>query len=76
MELLKSGKLKYEAYDYSNIKVRLYGDAAVVNCTLNQKARLGDKDLIAGPYLVVLVWAKRNGQWQTVSWQATRVPPP
>jgi len=48
----------------------------VVNCTLNQKARLGDKDLVSGPYLVVLVWAKRNGQWQTVSWQATRVPPP
>ena len=72
VELLKSGRLKYDAYDYSDIKVRLYGDTALVNCTLNQKGRIGDKDLIPGPFLVVLVWAKRNGQWQTVSWQGTR----
>jgi len=72
VELLNSGKLKYDAYDYSDVKVRLYGDAAVVNCMLNQKGRIGDRDLIAGPFLVVLVWAKRNGQWQTVSWQGTR----
>jgi ketosteroid isomerase-like protein len=72
VELLKSGKLKYEAYDYSDIKVRVYGDTALVNCTLNQKGRIGDRDLVAGPFLVVLVWAKRKGQWQTVSWQATR----
>ncbi len=72
VELLQSGKLKYDAYDYSDIKVRIYGDAAIVNCTLNQKGRVGDRELLAGPFLVVLVWAKRNGQWQTVSWQATR----
>jgi len=70
--LLKSGKLKYDAYDYSDIKVRVYGDTALVNCMLNQKGRIGDRDLIAGPFLVVLVWVKRNGQWQTVSWQGTR----
>ena len=72
VELLKSGRLKYEAYDYSDTKIRVYGDAAVVNCMLNQKGRIGDRDLIAGPFLVVLVWVKRNGQWQTVSWQGTR----
>jgi len=72
VELLKSGKLKYDAYDYSDVKVRIYGDTALVNCTLNQRARVGDRELIGGPYLVVLVWAKRNGQWQTVSWQGTR----
>jgi ketosteroid isomerase-like protein len=72
VELLKSGKLKYDAYDYSEIKIRVYGDTALVNCTLSQKGRIGDRDLIAGPFLVVLVWVKRSGQWQTVSWQGTR----
>ncbi len=72
VELLKSGKLKYDAYNYSDIKVRTYGDTALVNCTLNQKGRVGERDLIPGPFLVVLVWAKRNGQWQTVSWHGTR----
>jgi ketosteroid isomerase-like protein len=69
---LKSGTLKYDAYDYSDIKIRVYGDTALVNCTLNQKGHRGDIELIGGPYLVVLVWVKRNGQWQTVSWQGTR----
>ncbi len=72
VEFLKSGELKYEAYDYSDIKVRVYGDTALVNCTLNQKGRIGDRDLVAGPFLVVLVWVKREGKWQTVSWQGTR----
>jgi len=72
VELLKSGKLKYDAYDYSDIKLRVYGDTALVNCTLNQKGRVGERDLIAGPFLVVLVWVKREGKWQTVSWQNTR----
>ena len=72
VELLKSGKLKYDAYDYSDIKVRVYGDTALVNCTLSQKGRIGDRELIAGPFLVVLVWVKREGKWQTVSWQGTR----
>jgi ketosteroid isomerase-like protein len=72
VELLKSGKLKYDAYDYSDIKVRVYGHTALVNCTLNQKGRLGDRDVFAGPFLVVLVWTRREGQWQAVSWQGTR----
>ena len=72
VELLKSGRLKYDAYDYSDIKVRVYGDTALVNCTLNQKGLIGDRELTAGPFLVVLVWVKREGKWQTVSWQGTR----
>jgi uncharacterized protein (TIGR02246 family) len=75
VEFLKSGELKYETYDYSDIKIRLYKDTALVNCILNQKGRVGDRDLIAGPFLVVLVWVRRNGQWQTVSWQGTRAAP-
>ena len=75
VELLKSGKLKYDAYDYSDIKVRIYGDTALVNCTLNQRGHVGDRELIAGPFLVVLVWVKHDGQWQTESWQGTRQVP-
>lgn len=72
IESLKSGKLTYEQHDYSNRKIRLFGDTAIVNCTLDQKARFGDRELV-GQYLLALVWVKRNGQWQLVSWQATPV---
>ncbi len=75
IEFLKSRELKYEAYDYSDLRIRLYRDTALVNCTLNQKGRRGNVELVGGPYLVVLVWVKRNGHWQTVSWQGTQAAP-
>ena len=71
-ELFKSGKLKYEAIDVSDMKVRVYGNTALVNSTANVKGHLGDTD-ISGQYRSVRVWVKRKGQWQTVSFQSTRV---
>ncbi len=73
LENLKLGKgAKYEALDVSDIKVRVYGDTALVNYTANVKGRFGDTD-ISGQWRIVRVWVKRKGQWQTVSFQATRV---
>jgi ketosteroid isomerase-like protein len=68
----KSGKLKFDAIDVVDSKIRIYGDAALVNGTANIKGHLGDTD-ISGQYRSVRVWIKRTGQWQTVSFQATRV---
>jgi hypothetical protein len=71
-EFFKSGKLKYEAIDVSDMKVRVYGNTALVNSTANVKGHFGDTD-ISGQYRSVRVWVKRKGQWQTVSFQSTRV---
>jgi len=68
----KSGKVKFEAIDVLNMKVRVYGDTALVNYTANLKGHFGATD-ISGQWRVVRVWVKRKGQWQTVSFQATRV---
>jgi len=72
LEYFKSGKLKFEAFDVSDMKVRVYGDAALVNHTANVKGHFGDTDL-SGQWRVVRVFVKRKGKWQTVSFQATRV---
>ena len=74
LENIKSGKVKFEAIDESDMKVRVYGDTALVNYTANIKGHFGDTD-ISGQWRVVRVWVKRKGQWQTVSFQATRVAP-
>ena len=74
LEGLKSGKIKFEAIDVLDMKVRVYGDTALVNYTENVKGRSGDTDL-SGQYRTVRVWVKRKGQWQAVSFQATRVAP-
>ncbi len=72
LENFKSGKLKYEAIEFPDTKVRVYGDTAVVNTTANIKGHLGATDL-SGQHRIVRVWVKRKGQWQRVSFQATRV---
>ncbi len=72
VENIKSGKLKYAAADVSDLKVRVYGDTALVNATLNVKGHLGDAD-ISGRFRTVRVWVKRKGQWQSVSHQYTRI---
>ena len=74
LELFKSGKLKFEAIEVTDTKVRVYGDTALVNATANVKGHLGDTD-ISGQYRSVRVWVKRKGQWQSVSVQATRIAP-
>jgi len=72
LENFKSGKLKFEAIDVSDMKVRVYGDAALAISTANVKGHLGATD-ISGQYRSVRVWVKRKGQWQSVSFQATRI---
>ncbi len=72
LENFKSGKLKFEAIDVSDMKVRVYGDAALVISTANVKGHSGATDL-SGQYRSVRVWVKRKGQWQSVSFQATRI---
>jgi len=72
LENFKSGKLKFDAVDVSDMRVRVYGDTALVNGTVNVKGHFGDAD-ISGQYRFVRVWVKRKGQWQSVSLQNTRV---
>ncbi len=72
LENFKSGKVKFEAIDVSDMKVRVYGDTALVNYTANVKGHFGATD-ISGQWRVVRVWVKRKGQWQSVSFQATLI---
>ena len=72
LENFKSGKLKYDAAETSDMNVRVYGATALVNSTLNIKGHLGDTD-ISGQFRTVRVLVKRKGQWQSVSHQYTRI---
>ncbi len=74
LENIKSGKVKYEAIEISDVKVRVYGDTALVNYAANVKGHFGATD-ISGQWRVVRVFVKRKGKWQSVSFQATRIAP-
>jgi ketosteroid isomerase-like protein len=66
----RSGQLRYESMSVTDMVVRLYGDTAVVTARADVKGHQLGEDF-SGPYRYTRVWVRRNGRWQTVSYQAT-----
>ncbi len=66
----KSGQLRYDTIDVSDMVVRLYGDTAVVTARADVKGHQLGEDF-SGPYRYTRVWVRRSGRWQAVSYQAT-----
>ena len=68
---IKSGDVKFESIEMSEVKVQDLGNVAVVTGKVVEKARYKDVDL-SGVYRFTDVWAKRNGKWSLVAGQETR----
>jgi ketosteroid isomerase-like protein len=66
----KTAQLRYDSIDVTEMVVRLYGNTAVVTARADVRGKeLGEE--FSGPYRFTRVWVRRNGRWQTVSYQAT-----
>ncbi len=67
-----SSDLKWTAQKTDGLKVRMYGDVAVVTgvSTLTGSA----KGYASGPRRFTEIWVRRNGRWQTIGGQSTLVP--
>jgi len=63
---------KKDTYTAEDITVRAYGDLAVLNFKLVQNAADGKTNYFRNSG----TFAKRNGKWQVINWQATRVAEP
>jgi ketosteroid isomerase-like protein len=55
-----------QSLDLENIKVKVFGDTAVVTLTQVEKSKYDNTDC-SGRYGYTDVWMKRNGTWQAVS---------
>ena len=74
MSRLKSGDIKLTANDVSDLKVRVYGNTAVVNGRVDVKGTMAGKDS-SGPVLFTRVYVKKDGRWQSVAFQQTPIVP-
>jgi ketosteroid isomerase-like protein len=70
----QSGSFKYESRTISDLKVRVYGDAAIVTGRSSQKGKENGKDY-SGDYRFTRVYAKQNGHWVSVALQTTLIQP-
>jgi len=66
----KSGQLRYDNINVTDMVVRVYGDTAVVTARADVRGHQLGEDF-SGPYRYTRVWIRKNGHWQTVSYQAT-----
>ena len=66
----RSGQLRYDTINITDMVVRVYGDTAIVTARADVKGHQLGEDF-SGPYRYTRVWVRRSGRWQTVSYQAT-----
>jgi ketosteroid isomerase-like protein len=73
VESMRSGALKYQTIEPRELKVRVFGTTAIItgaaHITAVSKGQPVDNQL-----RYTDVWVLRDGRWQMVSWQSTRLP--
>jgi ketosteroid isomerase-like protein len=68
----KSGTVKFESFKLEDLKVRVFGDTAVVHGLETRKSSYKGKDT-SGQYRFTNVFVKRNGRWQAIASHVSRV---
>jgi len=72
LEAIRSGTQKYEAIDYGEINVRVYGSTAIVTSEPNiRTVNSGQPSSSHSRFLHVFV--KQGGTWRMVAHQSTRI---
>ncbi len=59
-------RYEVDSWEYEEMDVRVYGDAAVVRSRYRQTGRMDGADR-ALTYLMTDVWVRRDGRWQAVT---------
>ena len=72
IENFKSGVTKYDSITVREAKIRIYGNAAVVNALASVKTLVNGKPY-SGDVRNTRVWVKDGGNWKLVVFQTTRV---
>jgi len=68
----KAGTVLIKSLDLNDLKVRVYGDTAVVTSRAELAGSNGQSD-ISGNYRYTRVYNRRLGQWKIVSFEASRI---
>lgn len=69
---LKAGLVVRELFRLDDLKVRVYGDVAIVFGLETEKSNIHGKDM-SGQYRFTDVFVKRDGRWQAVASHLSRV---
>jgi ketosteroid isomerase-like protein len=71
IESVKSGDVTFTEIP-SELKVRIYGEAAVITGRSTLKAKVKGQD-VSGEHRLTHVWIRQSERWQVVASQVTRI---
>jgi ketosteroid isomerase-like protein len=71
----RSGRMSFQRYHTSSLKVRVYGDAAVVSGRLQRTRTLNGKT-VDDDWRFTKVYVRRERKWQVVAFQASEAAQP
>ena len=71
----KTGRTKLTSDEVSDMKVRVYGNTAVITGKADVAGTMAGKDT-KGQIMFTRVYVKKGGSWQSVAFQQTLVPTP
>jgi ketosteroid isomerase-like protein len=66
---------RYDAFEVDELAVRVYGETAVVTGRSTPKGTTAKGEPITGQFRFLRVWVKRQGRWQAVAFEGTRIGP-
>ena len=75
LSFIKSGRMKFSRYETTDLKVRNFGDTAIVSGSLFRSRTLGGT-LREDRWQFMKVYARRSGKWMVVAFTATEAPGP
>jgi hypothetical protein len=70
--IARSARLKFKRYQTSDIRIRLYGEAAVVTGQVERTRELNGLD-VDDKWRFTKVYIRRAGRWQVVAWHASTI---
>jgi ketosteroid isomerase-like protein len=75
LEFIGAGRLQIDSFEMTGFRIRIHGDAAIVNFRVVWNGKSGEND-ISGAQRMTDVFVLRDGSWRCVSSHTTRIPPP
>lgn len=72
LDARRAGTLKIQSLNITDLKIRIYGDTAVVTSKAALVGENGQSN-ISGNYRYTRVYTKRLGRWKIVSFEASRM---
>jgi ketosteroid isomerase-like protein len=71
LQIVRSGRVKFKRYDTTDVKISVFGDAAIATGELHRRREKQGQD-IEDNWRFTKVYVRRGGKWQVVAWHGSQ----